>query len=434
MLFRSRGFTAANQKLAEHMGGYGLDPNDHMNGPKFLAAQAGEFDPMKRRVQEAQISAQNASAMSNRAHAGYYQAATEAAKAKAAPAPAPTQAENLDSYNIDAAGNLIRPGGAPSSPFPNFKPSDAGVPVNRSMPDPMRLGGPRDDIAASMRLDEGRPQPKGVQVAQAGPPSLMDQARMRVRQRPEPPSAENLNPLGLSDDGVRDVVLSNKIAASLGKPKVGHIWSLDDKGRPVQKKIDEKGPAAKDMSPEQIQFNLKNLNDTFKVLVGATDDKGRLTRDSDPSGFDLWFGGLAGDTAKWVGASSIPGSIISNMAGPKQTGFREAFDSAHHSAYNLLVGLSGKSFSKAEMQYVMPFFTPTIADNREIRAFKLNSAHRLFSALAEAQRRGASADQRAQLFDSMMSQMASMIPDNTGAPAVKVDPAQQRLKNKYGLE
>ena len=107
-----RGAQSANRAMFDHAASnFGLDANDHINGPKFFMAQADLFDPMKRKVQEAQIAAQNASAMSNRAHAGYYQAATEAAKAKAAPtpAPSPTQAESLDSYNIDAAGNLVRP-------------------------------------------------------------------------------------------------------------------------------------------------------------------------------------------------------------------------------------------------------------------------------------------------------------------------------------
>ena len=428
------------QRLTEH----GIDPNDHVNGPRFLVAQAGEFDPWKRKVQQAQIEAHGAAAASSRAHAGYYQAGADALRAKAAPQVA--TGSSIDDYRIDRSGEVVGPGGSPRSQY-NFNPADA-TPYNPSsdrFSAPMRLGGPTDDIDASMRLDEGRPRggpPRGVRLAQVGSglgPSLMDQAKVRAQTDPAAPNADNLNPLGLSNEGMKDVVLSNELTKHLGKPKVGHVWTIGENGRPVQKKVDEKGPSSKDMSPEQIQFNLKNLNDTFKVLVGSTDDKGHPSPEHNPSGFDLWYGAIASDASKWKGSASIPGSIITNMAGTKQTGFRQAFDAANHSAYNLLVALSGKSFSKAELEYVLPFFTPTASDNREMRAFKLQSAHRLFSSLAEAQRRGASNEQRAQIFESTMSQMARAVPDNKAPPQQpeapqQANPTQQRLKNKYGLE
>lgn len=48
-------WTSRNPQVAQEMAKFGIDPNDHMMGPEFLAREASGYDPMKRRLQEAQI-------------------------------------------------------------------------------------------------------------------------------------------------------------------------------------------------------------------------------------------------------------------------------------------------------------------------------------------------------------------------------------------
>lgn len=128
-----------------------------------------------------------ASAAANRAHAGYYTAAARnmTAKADAAAQPTPSQSQPLqDAYGMTEDGQIIPP--SQQAPQPSFSlPQGGNVPrlpppasadgvvvqgqPQQRPPGMMRLGGPTDDIDASMRLDEGRRSfgpPQGVQLAQ----------------------------------------------------------------------------------------------------------------------------------------------------------------------------------------------------------------------------------------------------------------------------
>ena len=54
-----------NPDVAAMLGRYGMDPNDHVNVPKFLMAQAGSYDPLGTKAKQAQIAqAQAATAAS----------------------------------------------------------------------------------------------------------------------------------------------------------------------------------------------------------------------------------------------------------------------------------------------------------------------------------------------------------------------------------
>jgi len=178
-------FWTANQDLAAHVQSKGIDPTSpHVW--KILQAEAGVFDPDKRRETDARIEASKASAAANRAHAGYYGASTRAINAKTdaamQPAAQPQSQPLADAYGMTEDGQIVPPsqqpqqsgfslpqgGNVPRLPGPA---SASGVVIQGQQQRPpgmMRLGGPRDDIDASMRLDEGRRfgPPQGVQLAQ----------------------------------------------------------------------------------------------------------------------------------------------------------------------------------------------------------------------------------------------------------------------------
>jgi hypothetical protein len=56
--------------MAASLSKYGIDPNDTANVPKFLMAQAGNYDPLGEAAKRAQIEASQASAAAARANAG----------------------------------------------------------------------------------------------------------------------------------------------------------------------------------------------------------------------------------------------------------------------------------------------------------------------------------------------------------------------------
>lgn len=53
-------WTTRNPSVAAHMEKFGIDPNDHVNGPKFLAMQAGSFNQLDQDKTRAQIEADRA--------------------------------------------------------------------------------------------------------------------------------------------------------------------------------------------------------------------------------------------------------------------------------------------------------------------------------------------------------------------------------------
>lgn len=181
-------------RMVDALKQYGVDPNDHVNVPKFLMAQAGAYDPLGEQKSRAEIARIGASTDLARSQADYY-------RAKARPEIPQPVAGNPDlisqGYGIDENGNMVAPGAVPTSSQPSFAGLPApnmsrlpevmapGVSAAPGMPPPMRLGGPTDDIERTTLPDQGgrfRNVAPGVQVAQAGggAPPLMDQARQRA--------------------------------------------------------------------------------------------------------------------------------------------------------------------------------------------------------------------------------------------------------------
>jgi len=204
-----RAWTQSNPDVAQHMARFGIDPNDHVKGPQFIATEAGSYDPMAQDKTRAEINRINAATGLSNAQAQYYRSR---AQAPLVAPQQPSQPDPLAGAGLDEDGNIVRGGPVPTIPPPPGQPEPAareapsfpappsnlgsgglsspvpgvGVVPDRFSP-PMRLGGPMDDIERSMRIDEGRPQ--GVQVAQAGGgsipavpgvrPELMNQAMGR---------------------------------------------------------------------------------------------------------------------------------------------------------------------------------------------------------------------------------------------------------------
>jgi hypothetical protein len=81
----------------------GIDPNDHVNGPKFLMAQVGQYDPLARRKTEADIEASGA-------RSSYYRAGAEEHAARTGAIQAASAAEQNRPYDlgVNEQGELER--------------------------------------------------------------------------------------------------------------------------------------------------------------------------------------------------------------------------------------------------------------------------------------------------------------------------------------
>jgi len=199
-----------NAILARHPDVNSLPPmyRDPMVGPRLLMAEAGKAkNKLDDDYKQSQIGL-------NRAHTNFYNSRAAAAAPQAAAPQANPAADPLQGVGMDEDGKLIVPGRSPT-PQPEQPPAygqgqGETWQLPRQLPEPMRLGGPRDDIDASMRVDEGRGQ-KGIQVAEA----------------------DAVNP-----EILRKLEKSRMIERQIGPPprnKAGgqNIWTLDDGGNPI---------------------------------------------------------------------------------------------------------------------------------------------------------------------------------------------------------
>jgi len=180
----------ASPQLAGALQENGVDPNDHVAGPRMIIAEAGQYDPLGTKIKQAQIQSLQSQTGLRNAQARYYGAKSKPQTATAAPDIV------AQGYGLDANDNIVRPGqgqatGAVPSVAPDafegprvdareLMPQGPNVPGVGYMQPPMKLGGPTDDLTVT-REDSG---PMGVQVAQAGDsasipgaPSLMEQSK-----------------------------------------------------------------------------------------------------------------------------------------------------------------------------------------------------------------------------------------------------------------
>lgn len=174
----------------------GIDANDHDTVARFLQSQTSGYDPLGEKFKQSQIEENQAKSAYYRGRASIDQkerwkldpnrnVMVNSITGETRPIYAgnnPASVDPLAGAGLDDDGNLVKPGQAGgaqsfSHPAPNYVPQTGQT--GAVPPPPMRLGGPIDDIDRSMLPDEGRgPRPQGVQVAQAGGPSIVDTARM----------------------------------------------------------------------------------------------------------------------------------------------------------------------------------------------------------------------------------------------------------------
>lgn len=184
------------------------------------------------------------------------------------------------------------------------------------------------------------------------------------------------------------------------KPKVGHIWARNADGTVYQKKMMELEDKA--INPQVIDQSIRNLKDSFKVLVGGVNDAGELKND--------------GPWMATQGLSQATGGRVS----PE---IAQAYKSTEHAIMNLSYALSGKTVGQAEQKRILGMYLPSITDSPEMKAYKINAAHELFNNLAAARKRGASDDQLSAMFDSALAKAASGVPGRAGYGSFRDQPA-----------
>jgi len=352
---------------------------------------------------QAQIEASKASAMSNRAHAGYYSAATRGLNAKADAASHPAQSQPLqEAYGMTEDGQIVPPPAQRSSQPALPAPINARRPTGdvaadgvmvepmeprRQFPAPMKLGGPMDDIDASMRLDEGRPQPRGVQVAQAGAPitsdgmpTLMERYRGQTfgragMQSPEVPGVVT-TPKGVTDvpatreaagqrafDGAtpeqqeryRRFRQEQQLWTSAygGPPRAGYYYG--PKGEELAKsdrvyKGDKEARAL-------LDYNMKVIDEAHKKLI---------------------------DTM-------YPARALAGTIGYGETA--RALSDLEGAATQIAFTISGKSVSNAERKEFMDRFAPKPTDSEYTINHKVGRMKQFYRALIDAQQSGVSEQQ-----------------------------------------
>lgn len=432
----------------------GVDPNDHVNVPKFLMAQAGGYDPLAEQKARAEIGRIGASTRLAGAQADYY-------KARATPAPvaAPPQADPLAGHGLDDNGNIVGPG-VSSSPQPipgsgfadlpgpsqqQFMPIGPGVvaPVGQQpgrFSPPMRLGGPTDDIERTTLPDTGgqrwRSVGGGVQVAQAGG----GQPRSDATTSPIAQARErSFGPAGMTSPQVQGVVT--------------------DAGR--NRRVDV--PATREMqgqrafdaaTPEQQQRLLKMRQE--QAFWGQTygrparagyyygpDGREMLLTDKNFKGdretqaVALMNMNKIEDASKKLLSYDYLSRTVGGALNIGEIG--QAFSDMKQGAMGLAYALSGKTVAVAEMKNFMEAYGPAPGDGEQRIKLKTQRMRDFYQALLTASRGGESYETA---FARAMASTGLTNPDGTpaGQPAAasagqpKVDPAQQRLKSKYGLE
>lgn len=408
-------WTQRNPKVAQHMARFGIDPADHVNGPAFLATEAAGYDPLKRKQAQSQIDL-------NQAHASYYRNRgaldraeggqtwkivgdhmVNARNGEIRPIRTPTP-DMLQGVGMDADGNLVPPsgGGQPRAAFPDVSPSDA-LPYapQRTLPPPMKLGGPTDDIDASMRIDEGRPRggPPGVQVAQTtgrgadarnpqyephpgerwggNTPTLMDQAKQRV----------------FGTTGTTTLDVPGIVTTPRGSPSV--FATREDAGRraydaatPEQQarfakfRQDQQLWTAAMGKPARAGYyygpNGQELAMSDRVYKGDREQQGLIKLNL--AKIDEAHKSLLDQSFGWAGRS-LSGAI----------GYGEnarAFEDLKQAAMNIAYVLSGKSVGKAEFENFMSAYGPKPGDSDATINHKVRRMKEFFTMLGQAQASG----------------------------------------------
>lgn len=202
-----------------------------------------------------------------------------------------------------------------------------------------------------------------------------------------------------------------------------------------------------EMSREMLSFQMSNLEDAFRTLVGTTNKDGSLRYDGRAAGI---LGG-------------INKAVSQATNGYFNPDINEGYRVAEHAALNLAYALSGMAVGQTEMANILRMYNPQPGDPTEITAFKINAARDLYQMLYNKKASGASDQERTSLFLSALRRTGAEIkrrqaelngtfdvdaqygatqrPYNaspaaqpSGQPNAPPDRVRQRLINKYGLE
>ena len=397
------------------------DPNDHVNGPKYLMAEVGSYkSPQEReseRLKNDQIRAQTDM---TRAHAEFYKARAGGMAPQSGAASA-AAADPLQGAGMDENGNIVTQrtsGTAPAYGYGDGS-SSFGLPAYQqqgALPEPMRLGGPRDDIDASMRVDEGR-VPRGTQVAQVGgPPTAMDQARVRMygqrgmtspdvpgvvtdagrNRRVDVPATREMQGQRAMDaatpeqqERLRAFRQDQELWSGVYKrqPRAGYYYGPD--GRELAL-TDKNFKGDKEMQAQAL-LNKQKLKQASNVLLGIDPKDPNKTERSG------------------IVDRAIPGYFNIGETGQALADLKQA-------AIGIAYSLSGKTVAVAEMKNFIDAYGPQWNDtNARVKA-KVERMNQFYDALISATRGGQDYDKA---FAKAMAVMGVKNPDGTnpGAPS-----------------
>lgn len=397
--------------LSNHPDVNSLPPmyRDPSIGPRLLMAEAGKAkNKLDDDYKQSQI-------VLNRAHTNFYNS-----RAAALTAPQPSQAvqpaapDPLHGAGMDEDGNLIVPGRNPT-PQPNQSPGygpghGESWQLPRQMPEPMRLGGPRDDIDASMRVDEGRGA-KGVQVAEADAvnpdraslkpqtPSPMEQARARM-----------YGPTGTVSPDVPGVVTD-----------AGRNRRVD-----VPATREMQGQRAMDAASPDQQERLRAFRQDQELWSGVYKRQPRAGYYYGPDGRELaltdknYKGDKESQAQALINMEKITqaskrllqdtyvGRTLAGLTNIGETG--QAFADMKQAALGIAYSLSGKTVAVAEMNNFIDAYGPKPGDGDARIKAKTERMLQFYHALLSANRGGQDYDKA---FARAMATMGVKNPDGT---------------------
>jgi len=407
--------------LSHHPDFNSLPPmyRDPAIGPRLLMAEAGKAkNKLDDDYKQSQIGL-------NKAHTNFYNSRATALTAPqpAAPQAAPV-ADPLQGAGLDDEGNIVTSGQRPASPYAEPTGETWQIaPQQGKTPQRMNLGGPRDDIDRSMRLDEGRPQgPAGVRMAQAAPapwrpePSQTDQAAARMF---GPTGVTSPEVPGIVTDAGRnrrvDVPATREAqgqraydkatpeqqqrlmrlrqdqqlwSAALGTPRAGYYYGPDGRELP---KTDRNYKGDKE-TQAQVLMNMQKIDQATKKLLEP---------------------GIAGAVTPG-GVGDYFTRSIAGQANVGETG--QSFADLKQAALGIAYALSGKQVAVAEMKNFIDSYGPQPWDTEWRIKAKSARMKEFYGALLSAVRGGEDYDKA---FSRAMATMGVKNPDGTsvGGPA-----------------
>ncbi len=350
---------------------------------------------------KAKIAAQLATAAANNAHAEYYRASAKALNSKATAQPQPQATTLDDAYGMTEEGEIILPsqqqaqprgfslpqgGNVPSLPPPA---SASGVVIQGQQPQQrppgmMRLGGPRDDIDASMRLDEGRRfgPPQGVQLAQAGASMAPDGLRKLVeRYRGQtfgPPGMQSPEVPGVvtTPKGVTDVPATREAAGQ----RAYEGATLDQQDRYRKFRQEQQLWTSAFGSPPRAGYYYgprgEELAKSDRVYKGDAENAGLMKHNMQ----------VIDEASKILLNTSLPVQAVAGTIGYGETA--RALSDLEGAATQIAFTLSGKSVSNAERQEFMNRYAPKPMDSNYTINHKVGRMKQFYQALIDAKKSG----------------------------------------------